>query len=268
MWGGGYPAYRTTLRKFLWFRTVTGGNAPEFKTITGRIVQFLTQRIAPLKIEASLEPIQSGTGDPSPDNVRPITGHTGADIFVEDEYDAQADPTVQISFGSTVYDGKLTVNEDGTGSVVSEYGLFTMPHDKTWTTENNSYAVYIKFQVLGLSGVKEVPEGTPNRTIVRTSWCKMNALKPSEIGWTSAKSSTDPQFCVSYDNYVLLNFGVLSPTNAQVNQFIEDNNLVLLYPLATPVTIQLSPGQVNALLGNNTVWVDDSDSISVTYQSN
>ena len=40
------------------------------------------------------------------------------------------------------------------------------------------------------------------------------------------------------------------------------------YKLATPITLTLSPGQVNALLGNNTVWVDDSDNISVTYQSN
>ena len=32
------------------------------------------------KIVATIEPVQSGTGDPSPDNVRPISGWTGANI--------------------------------------------------------------------------------------------------------------------------------------------------------------------------------------------
>ena len=66
LWGGGYPAYRTTLRKFLWFRTVTGGNAPEYDTVIGRIVSFITRRAAPLKIEASLSPIQDLHGYDNP----------------------------------------------------------------------------------------------------------------------------------------------------------------------------------------------------------
>lgn len=66
MWGGGNPAYRTTLRKFLWFRTVTGGNAPKYETVTGRIVSFITRRAAPLKIEATLTPIQSLNGQDAP----------------------------------------------------------------------------------------------------------------------------------------------------------------------------------------------------------
>lgn len=36
----------------------------------------------------------------------------------------------------------------------------------------------------------------------------------------------------------------------------------------TETTISLTPGQVNALQGNNTVWVDDSGEIKVTYRSN
>ena len=396
------------------------GSAPAYQSVTGKIVSFLTQRAAPLKIEADLEPIQSGSGDPSPENIRPISGHTGAAVYVSNDnlldldrtigtpspadgaastsprvmdtehyyvglrpdnlyypsnvssysvsdnsvfikgannaygvgfpvsvvpntkytisgtasanpylgigfydrnwnylsalnsntasytfttpsnaayativlrstdttngttwtdvmlnlgptasaYEAYSGTTVTISFGQTVYGGELTVNEDGTGSVVAEYGLFAMPHDKNWIINQNGYGSYISFSTIGLSNVKAVPSDTPNRTIVRTSWCKMNALKTSEIGWSATNNSAEPQFVVSYDDYVMINIGINTPTNTQINQFIEDNGLALCYPLATPITIPLTPGQVEALQGNNTVWVDDSDEIKVTYRSN
>lgn len=36
-------------------------------------------------LEAAVAPVQSGSGDPSPTNIRPITGWTGAKVFVSDE---------------------------------------------------------------------------------------------------------------------------------------------------------------------------------------
>ena len=34
----------------------------------------------PLEVRSGIEPVQSGSGDPSPSNVRPITGWTGATL--------------------------------------------------------------------------------------------------------------------------------------------------------------------------------------------
>ena len=51
------------------------------KTVSGAIVHITDALAKPAKkFVASLEPIQSGSGDPAPDNVRPITGHTGANV--------------------------------------------------------------------------------------------------------------------------------------------------------------------------------------------
>ena len=264
MWGGGYPAYRTTLRKFLWFRTVTGGNAPEFKTVTGKIVSFLTRRIAPLKIEATLEPIQSGTGDPSPDNVRPISGHSGADIYVEDEYDAQADPTVQITFGSTVYGGTLTVNEDGTGSVVSEWESKIIHGSNIANVSSaTGYATAklgdIDYIVNGEGMCNVLAKHNGPASSMRngyfnciTSTAYNRALLIFKLDFSSSTATEQKQKYAGWIDELEANGGELQ----------------VVYKLTTPVTIQLSPGQVNALLGNNTVWVDDSDNISVTYQSN
>ena len=57
----------------------SGGSA----TQTGEIVS-ITDGIGAMDAEditADIEPVQSGSGDPSPTNVRPITGWTGANIF-------------------------------------------------------------------------------------------------------------------------------------------------------------------------------------------
>ena len=51
-------------------------------TATGNPVTFLTDLAKPLKsLIANFLPIQSGTGDPSPTNIRPITGWTGVNVF-------------------------------------------------------------------------------------------------------------------------------------------------------------------------------------------
>ena len=258
MCGGGYPAYRTTLRKFLWFRTVTGGNAPEFKTVTGNIVDFVTQRIAPLKIEATLEPIQSGTGDPSPDNVRPISGHSGADIYVEDEYDAQADPTVQISFGSTVYGGKLTVNEDGSGTVVADMVMKSFTGSENFMT-NSAWGEHTFLYDYGIS----MQSSYNTRDRVLSSHFKVQ----NAAGWINL---TENHFMIGSTQYIGLWFdGTKTELQTWLTaQVTAGKPVQVLGVLNTPVTIALTPGQVNALLGNNTVWVDSSDNISVTYQSN
>lgn len=50
---------------------------------TGDVVQFQTGRSVPIrKLEVSLEPVQSGTGDPSPENVRPISGWDKASFTI------------------------------------------------------------------------------------------------------------------------------------------------------------------------------------------
>lgn len=48
-------------------------------SVTG-LVSFVTNVVMPTKVVCEFSPIQEGTGDPSPDNVRPISGWTGCEI--------------------------------------------------------------------------------------------------------------------------------------------------------------------------------------------
>ena len=179
-------------------------------------------------------------------------------------YEPYQDTTLTIDWtteAGTVYGGTLNVR---TGVLTVTHQLVQLPATATWTINNN--AGYASLSSLGVTPpMKNPPVGTPNRTLIRTSWCKTNALIPSATGWSATASSSDPQFVVSYDNYLMLNIGVNNPTSAQINQFITNAGLQLYYPLATAQTYQLTPQQLfNTLYGINNVWCNVGHS-TLTY---
>lgn len=67
----------TPIRKLLLMHLAAGGKLTEY-TVTGNPVSFDTNVAKPMSVLAAFSPVQSGTGDPSPDNVRPVTGWSGA----------------------------------------------------------------------------------------------------------------------------------------------------------------------------------------------
>lgn len=56
------------------------------------------------------------------------------------------------------------------------------------------------------------------------------------------------------------------PTLDSWKAFLAQNNLTVVYPLAKPQTITLTPQTVALLAGNNTLWTD-GDEISITYKA-
>lgn len=54
---------------------------------------------------------------------------------------------------------------------------------------------------------------------------------------------------------------------AAANAYLQSNNLEILYELATPVTYQLTPTEVETLVGENVCWHDANGDISVTYRA-
>lgn len=93
---------------------------------------------------AYINPVQSGSGDPSPTNVRPISGFTGMNISVSDE--DTTDPTVYpITFpteAGTVYGGYVDVTN---GKLVVDRGTTTV--DGTQSISDNGALAYGGHQV-------------------------------------------------------------------------------------------------------------------------
>lgn len=81
MFDYGFPETWSTIKKLAWLRMTALANA--LVTIgPASILSFMANKARPIdSLTVALEPIQSGTGDPSPDNVRPISGHSTVNVW-------------------------------------------------------------------------------------------------------------------------------------------------------------------------------------------
>lgn len=72
----------TPIRKLLLMKMVSGGGSIVEETVTGNPLAFITNLARPLKsVLATWQPHQSGTGDPSPENIRPVVGMDGVNVW-------------------------------------------------------------------------------------------------------------------------------------------------------------------------------------------
>ena len=89
---------RTLLKKLIWAQMLglTGASLP-WQTFTGNPLQFNAEKAHTLRSTVvAFSPIQSGSGDPSPTNVRPISGWTAVTVTGAGEnlWDDTATPTM------------------------------------------------------------------------------------------------------------------------------------------------------------------------------
>lgn len=76
-----FPKHWSTLKKLIWLKAAALSSAVQ-KTVTAAIVHITDALAGPAQnVTIAIDPVQAGTGDPSPDNVRPITGWTGCNIY-------------------------------------------------------------------------------------------------------------------------------------------------------------------------------------------
>ena len=104
----------STLKKLMFAKTAAGGKAVE-DTATGNPLTFLTDLAKPLKsLVANFLPVQTGSGDPAPDNDRPIVPWNGLTVWNggKNLYDEATYPLTQ---------GRLIWPGDGTSDANADY---------------------------------------------------------------------------------------------------------------------------------------------------
>ena len=122
MFEHGFPSHWTFLDKLIWLRAVAASAAGIWKTVTGILIHITDALASPVQTcEITLEPIQAGSGDPSPTNVRPITGWTGANAYVTgvNVWDEEYVPGTLNSNG--------TVTEGGNTRIVTKNYIPVLP---------------------------------------------------------------------------------------------------------------------------------------------
>lgn len=111
-------------------------------TITNGIAQFQAQRAQELTgLTVRINPIQEGTGDPSPTNIRPISGRTGMTVTVQSGETQNEYPVTWETEAGTVYGGTLDVVSGVltvTDAQIASYAGETLPGE--WISDRDVYA--------------------------------------------------------------------------------------------------------------------------------
>ena len=270
-------------------------------TVSGDIVQIENDGSLGVKsVLTTIEPIQSGSGTPSPDNVRPISGHTecvtsvsGVNVWDEEwevgQYNtstgAKADranaircknpipvkPNTSYYFGCTSHpstvDGVwLWYKQDGT-----LINFVTNKLNRAQTSPSDAF--YMTFYI--------APETTYHNDI--------SVNYPStdhEYHAYNGNTYTTNLGRTVYGGTLDVVSGVLTVTDANIASYngetlpstwISDRDVYssgttpttgaqVVYKLATPQTYQLTPQEVELLLGTNNLWTD-CGVVEVTYKA-
>ena len=162
------------------------------------------------------------------------------------DYHAYNGQTYTIQLGSTYYGGKLDVVSGVLTVDRAEVDLGTL----NWTAQTDSQGTY--FRSSKPNGMKAVQSG-----VIPNALC---SIYP-----TTTSSNV-------YDGSIAFSVGSEGYTFARDTRFADAtafktamDGVQLVYELATPLTVQLTPTQVKSLLNDNNIWADSGQIISGQY---
>lgn len=223
-------------------------------TASGAIASFSDGTDRPvIALSVTVEPIQSGSGDPSPDNVRPITGHTQAVVTRTDGNGGHA-TTITIPFGDTICGGTVDV----VNGVLKARRVINVV-DGTQALSDNGVQAYGGIQVRYIPDPAKKPADTPatqNSGLLSDKFSTSAAYTDSACQLTGRSTNA----------YVYFNMPPTITTAAQARAWFTDNPTQLSYELAEPIEIPLTAQQLTTLLGDNNVWADTGDT-TVEYRA-
>lgn len=213
------------------------------------------------KCKATFTPTQAGTGTPSPDNIRPISGRNS--VKVERQEDAQ---TTALTLPRTIYGGEVDAQ---TGKGVEMYKVVTLDGTESWYTwgvnANNS-------AVTGFYTYDINDYATTNTSGICSHLSSLNVDvwggRNSGIGFSTTGSSK--YFIYSVPTAMLADTSDNSAAIASLKsylaaQYAAGTPVQVAYKLATPVPFTATGGaEIKALDGVNTL-LTDGDTISATY---
>lgn len=218
----------------------------ETTTVQGDVVTFDAEEGTGFKsLVVDIEPVQTGSGTPSPSNVRPITGWSGANVYVSPTQDAQDAAVYPVSFSSagTVYGGTVDVMS-GVLTVDTAYSSLSAIA-MSGTGLSNGVRRFYSSKLIEQIGV-----------VACDSLIVSDSYVYSQIGYISF--STENRLVVTPS------WAQSLTTVADYNTALASNPVNLVFKIATPQTYQLTPAEVEALLGVNNIWSDAGD-VTVEY---
>lgn len=216
-------------------------------TETGAVVSFVPDKTIEqnLSISVFVEPEQAGSGNPSPTNIRPISGLDSVKIWNEPIHDTSADPTVTIQLGQTVYGGALDVTS-GRMTVNRAMRTFVGSASELWRFENAT---------AGPNFYISMPDAAALQFGTGSLLC--NQALPS-----NNNASQKDRVFISVGKNLNATLGeTLGLSNVtDWKSYLAEHPLEVVYTIETPFEITFTPAQIAAIVGQtNNVWSDAGD---------
>lgn len=235
-----------------WERTTAsesgGGGSAELDILgegNGAVVSFADGASAELaKCIAEIVPKQAGSGTPSPDNVRTISGSTSVTVTVSD---GETSTTKTTPLGQTVYGGQLNVL---TGELVIDRELITFDgsNDEGWFKSGlTAYDIFCH---------NDSSYTFNNDDVILNEFGFVNQSNYNQIGYAWWDSS-GTQLRVGFSAYNTTDLSTFKT-------WLGNNPIQVTGFLTTPITVQLTPQEVNSLLGQNNISADTGD-VDIVY---
>ena len=220
--------------------TAAGGYSVSFTTnVEGAVQDFVT----------TIVPKQSGTGDPSPDNVRHISGTDTLSFLHSIIQTPPSAPTViNIPLGQTVYGGEVDING---GSLTNNMFAFS-GSDVEVVGRSGASNGLTTFSITLASN--NFPSGAAN-TVISNQFSR-NITSGNE--GRCSQSATVIYFVVSTSR-------LEADTAAGGLKWLQDNDVMFVYELAEPTTAQITPVRVNTLKGQQKIENSKKFGFSLKY---
>ncbi len=238
-----------------------------YSAASGNVISFEGDG-SPLRgLTVGIEPVQSGSGDPSPDNVRPISGWTGATVF-----HSGADPSdpeeIAVSWADgagTVYGGTLDVLS---GVLTADVYFHAFDGTETLLSNGSGESRYFAY-------VAGVGNTIDRSTAPYSGFSHLETRQPTtgntgsgaNVYYTSSTSpgQTRIAFRFPYNMGLITQEAMLDYLAAQYAAGTPVQAWFRLKP-EYAVTCQLTPQQITTLLGENRIWADTGP-VSAAYRS-
>ena len=184
----------------------------------------------------------------------------------EHEYHAHVSQVYSIAFpteAGTVYGGTLTINADGSVELMATQAIAILNGSEPgWQMQGTyQYGFFLDNAMPGL--------GRP--TSINSNQFKCNKYTIANAIQNSSQIADAPDNAIFNQNNIstwLTRLWIKDTAHtgdlAGFKTSLAENNLQIVYPLAEPITYQLTPQEITTLLGVNNVWADCGD-VTVTY---
>lgn len=255
------------------FMARAGGIVKKIVTGVNGIVNYTTNLAMPSKITCEFVPAQSGSGEPSPTNVRSISGYTGCNIT----HNAN---TITIDWSSdigTVYGGSYIINEDGSVDVIVEWARYDYLSDSPINQQSSNNYIQIINNVE--YGVAFIYTGFQNNKLNFGELANITDLQFNKIAVFRNNASIAADYAAvasaantsSYIRYFIKStelddVSTAATTKESIRSWLYENQVYFVAKLRTPITYHFDNiGVMNSFIGQNNILYDINGTITVEY---